>query len=76
MKAVNIEDVLNQRRFKPFDLFLDNGRSLRIKHPECLMLNESKTTAVVADGDHLHIVDLDHVSNVSFATRKQATGAP
>jgi hypothetical protein len=69
MKAVNLLDVLNKARFKPFDLCLDNGRMLRVKHPDRVLLNEPKTTAVIADGEHLHIVDLDHVSSLTLVAK-------
>ncbi|MCI0536946.1 MAG: hypothetical protein L0Z50_17160 [Verrucomicrobiales bacterium] len=67
MKAVNLEDALNQARFKPFDLCLDNGRIIRVKHPDCVLFNEPKTTAVIADGEHLYIVDMEHVSSLALA---------
>jgi hypothetical protein len=73
MKAVTVEDALRKRKFIPFDLVLDNARVVRVKHPECVMFNEAKTVAVVADGEHLHIVDLDHVSNLTMPTKRVAT---
>jgi hypothetical protein len=69
MKAINLLDVLNKPRFEPFGLCLDNGRMIPVKHPECVLLNDSKMTAVIADGEHLHIVDLDHVSNLQLKAK-------
>jgi hypothetical protein len=69
MKALTLEDALNKQKFIPFDLVLDNARVIPVKPPECVMFNEVKTVAVVADGEHLHIVDLDHVSNISIPAR-------
>ncbi|MFM8469332.1 MAG: hypothetical protein ACKODH_05090 [Limisphaerales bacterium] len=73
MKAITVEDALNKRKFIPFELVLDNARVIRVKHPECVMFNEAKTVAVVADGEHLHIVDLDHVSNLAMPTKVGAS---
>jgi hypothetical protein len=70
VKAGNLLDALHKAPFRPFDLHLDNGRVIRIKHPDLVFFNESKTTAVIADGEHLHIVDLDHVSNLALAIRR------
>jgi len=69
MKAANLQDALHQARFRPFDLCLDNGKVVRVKHPDCVLFNGSKTTAVIADGEHLRIVDMDHVSNLSFGAK-------
>ncbi|MBI3878659.1 MAG: hypothetical protein HY301_01160 [Verrucomicrobia bacterium] len=65
---MNLLDALEKPKFKPFDLCLDNGRVIRIKHPDCVLFNDPKTVAVIADGEHLHIVDLDHVSNLALAS--------
>ncbi len=70
MTAITVEDALNKRRFVPFELVLDNARVIRVKRPERVMFNEAKTVAVVADGEHLHIVDLDHVSNLAMPTKR------
>lgn len=72
MKAITVEVALNKRKFIPFELVLDNARVIRVKHPEYVMFNEAKTVAVVADGEHLHIVDLDHVSNLAMPTKRTA----
>lgn len=64
MKAITVEDALNKRKFVPFDLVLDNARVIPVKHPECVMFNQAKTVAIVADGEHLHMVDLDHVASL------------
>ncbi len=66
MKALTVEDALNKRKFIPFDRVLDNARVIRV------MFNEAKTVAVVADGEHLHIVDLDHASNLAKPTKRTA----
>jgi hypothetical protein len=70
MKAANLQDALQRPSFKTFDLCLDNGKLIRVKHPDRVLFNESKTTAVIADGDHLHIVDLDQVSSLSLGAKR------
>lgn len=66
MRAINLVDALHRKKFKPFVLCLDSGETIPVKHPDCVLFSENKTVAVVADGEHLHIVDLDHVSNLSL----------
>ena len=66
MKAVTLLDALHKKKFKAFTLCVDNGREIRVKHPDCVLLNENKTVAVVAEGEHLHIVDLDHISSLAL----------
>lgn len=69
MKAANIQDALHQKRFKPFDLNLDSGASIRVKHPDCVLFSESKNTAVIADGERFHIIDLEHISSLSYESK-------
>jgi hypothetical protein len=64
--VVNIEDALHKSPFTPFDLHMDNGRVVHVKHPDFLLFNESKKTAVVVDGDRFHIIDVEHISSISF----------
>jgi hypothetical protein len=69
MKPANLQDALHREGFKPFDLNLDSGRIIPVKHPDCVLFSESKTTAVIADGEHLHIVDVEHISSLSFEAK-------
>jgi hypothetical protein len=66
MKAVNLVDALHRKKFKPFELKLDSGESIPVKHPDCVLFSENKTVAVVAAGEHFHIVDLEHIANLMF----------
>jgi hypothetical protein len=68
MTATNLEDALHQKPFKPLELHLDNGKTVHVKHPDCVLLTLNKQTAVVDDGDRLHIMGLDHISSLSFAS--------
>ena len=66
MKAVNLVDALHRKKFKPFELRLDSGESVSVRHMDCVLFSEDKTVAVVAEGEHFHIVDLEHISNLMF----------
>jgi hypothetical protein len=46
VKAVPLQDALHKPKFKPSDVVLDSGRSVRVKHPDCVLFNESRTIAV------------------------------
>ena len=70
MTAANIEEVLHRTPFAPFELQLDNGRTLHVKHPDFLMFTESKRTVIVTEGERFIIADLDHVSTISGAARE------
>ena len=49
----------------PFDMCLASGKTIPVKHPDRVLFSENKTVAVVAEGEHLHIVDLDQVEHES-----------
>ena len=59
MTVDNIEEVLHRNPFAPFDLELDSGRTLHVKHPDFLRFTESKRTVIVTEGDRFFIADLD-----------------
>ena len=70
MTTVNIEDALNKTPFTPFDIHIDNGKTVHVRHPDFLMFSESKRTAVIVEGEHFHIVDIEHISAISFRANK------
>lgn len=70
MTTVNIEDALNKTPFAPFDIHIDNGKTVHVRHPDFLMFSESKRTAVIVEGEHFRIVDVDHISAISFRATK------
>jgi len=68
MKAVTIEDALQQVPFRPFELISDSGKAFLVKHPDFLLFNEAKTVCVVTEGEHVRVLDLDHLSGLIFRT--------
>ncbi len=76
MKSINIRDALEQTPFQPFILEMDNGRTLRVPHRDFIFLSPAGNTAVVVEhapeGEHTHIVDVDHVSMIKFDKKKAA----
>lgn len=65
MTTVNIEDALNKTPFSPFDIHVDKGRIIHVRHPDFLLFSESKRTVVIVDGERFHIIDVDHISSLS-----------
>ncbi len=72
MKAINIQDALEFAPFRPFTIELDNGKKVEVKHPDYVMLSPSKNTAVVFVGEHVHLMDVDHISTITLNPRKAA----
>jgi hypothetical protein len=65
MTTVNIEDALNKTPFAPFDIHIDSGKTVHVRHPDFLLFSESKKTVVIVEGERLHIVDVEHISSLS-----------
>ena len=76
MELKTLLDVLHQAPFRPFDIHAD-GRVVRVGHPEQVFITPDKKTVIVAGMEGgLAILDLDHISSLSLATRRRskATG--
>lgn len=67
MKPINIEDALGKRPFKPFQIHMNSGDRIAVKHPELVAFSPSKSTAVIWEGEHFHIVDITHIGSLSFS---------
>jgi hypothetical protein len=77
MKTINLEDALHKRPFKPFQIHMNSGDKIAVKHPELVAFSPSKNTAVIWEGEHFHIVDIAHIGSLSFSkvTFKNGSGS-
>ena len=66
MKTINIEDALHREPFKSFLLRLDNGKDIKVERPELVLFSPSDATAVVVKGEHVHVIDVEHFSALSY----------
>ena len=66
MKPTNIEDALRNTPFRPFDLLLGNGMRFHVAHPDFLTFNSSRNACIVVEGDHFRMLDVDHLSGLTF----------
>ena len=70
MRAADLEDVLHAPPFIPFDVHID-GKVISVGHPEHVMLNPSKTVAVMAPDDLIHVVEIARISSLTLRRRKR-----
>lgn len=67
MKAVNIEDVLHARPFRPFTIEIDNGKKITVKHMDFVLLSPGKRTAIIFESkERFSIVGVENISAISF----------
>ncbi len=60
-----IKRALKETPFKPFNIVLDNGSVIQVKHPDCMIL--SPDVCMVLDGQGTPwTVDTWHVSGINF----------
>jgi hypothetical protein len=70
MRAADLEDVLYATPFVAFDVHID-GKTISVGHPEHVMLNPSKTVAVMVPDDHIRIVEVARISSLTLHRRKR-----
>jgi hypothetical protein len=73
MKAINVRDVIDREPFKPLIVELDSGKQIKIPHRDFVSLNPRGTTAVIFEDEHVHIVDVDHISAITLQRRKSSS---
>jgi hypothetical protein len=70
MTIEQMRKLHSARPFQPFDIYLADGRTLPIEHPELLLQSQSGRTIAVANADDtIEVVDLLLV--VSIKTRPE-----
>jgi hypothetical protein len=66
VRITPLEDAIRNDPFRPFKIHTD-GRSIRVTHPEQILLTVDKSTAVVAQPDgHLALVDVTQISSLTL----------
>lgn len=62
--------------FKPFTVSLADGRRLRVRHPECIMVppKASRTFVVAESGEDYDIIDLLLVTSIDYGNGKKNSG--
>lgn len=71
MRPEHVQKLLRTRPFRPFRLYLTNGRQIDVRHPEMASLEENTVQVGVvgpmgADGPTIRpvAIPLDHVANL------------
>jgi hypothetical protein len=72
MKTVNLQDALRRSPFAPFEVRLDSGLVIAVKHPELVMFSESETTVIVVEGEHFHIFDVANIASLRLPKKAKA----
>ena len=59
MTIEKLKEFHDKRPFEPFDIFLADGRSVHVDHPEFLMQSRSgRTVTVTTPDDRSAVIDL------------------
>ena len=71
MRPADLEDALQTTPFILFDVRVD-GKTIPVSDPEQVLLNKSKSVAVIVPDDHIHIVNLDHTHALTLPQERNA----
>ncbi len=66
MTLTDIQSALRHSPFVPFDILTENGRVVRVPHPDFLLLEADQTTALIAEGDRFVVVDVRQIQALRF----------
>ena len=66
MEAESIEDALQEA---PFELQLENGTKLRVKHSDFCCFSEDRRTIIVFVGKHYHVVPIKKIATIKSAVK-------
>jgi hypothetical protein len=66
MKVEHIEDALENA---PFELELENGTKLTVRHADYLLFTESRQTIIVTIGEHFHVIPIEKITAIKAAVK-------
>ena len=64
-----LEEFLNKRPFKPFEIRLSNGDSHAVKHPDAAVLMKTKIVLVSTETNEYVVCFLLHIAAVKVLKR-------
>jgi len=77
MTTIELKKFHQAQPFHPFDIFIADGRKIRVEHPELLAISPSgRTLAVYDNSDAAEIVDLLLVTSLKRANGKHPPRTP
>lgn len=75
---MNVEQFRNAHRlrpFKPFVIRTSSGESYPVTHPEAVWQSPGGHTIIVGiKGEEVAMIDIDHIAEFVFTTRKPTRG--
>ena len=73
MTAGELRKAVHARPFRPFTLYMADGRTLRVIHPEFVAISPTgRTAAVYPEGDDAaDQIDLPLVTRIGFVRRRK-----
>jgi hypothetical protein len=75
MNAEAVRETRDSNPFVPFVMHLADGRAFRVGHPELLLIPPKNPRIIVlADGEHIRIIDVLLVVELELDTRKRKAG--
>jgi hypothetical protein len=76
MTTDQIDRIHQARPFRPFTLFLADGRQIRVDHPEFMARTRGGRTLFIGSaGEHFEIVDLPLVVSVEVGIGRRRKSA-
>lgn len=77
MTINQLRNAVKAEPFRPFTVSLTDGRSVRVRQPECIFipLEASRTFIVAESGEDYSIIDLPFVTSLDFGDGKKKNGS-
>jgi len=77
MTSEKLRQALNAQPFQPFQIYLADGRRLKVPHPELLALSPSGRTMILYQPDDSHdVIDLLLVTRLHVGSNGKARRKP
>jgi hypothetical protein len=66
MNASYFRELLHRQPFEPFAVHLSNGEIHAVRHPECLVVTNTRLVLVDPEADRITVCSLLHVASVQM----------
>lgn len=72
MRTEMLMQAWRRRPFRPFVMTLDSGETVRVAHPEIMVVGEFTAVILETGPERLQLIDIDSIARIELAPKVPA----
>ena len=75
MRTEMLNQALHRKPFRAFVMSLDSGETIRVAHPEIMVVGEYTAVILETGPERLQLIDIDSIARIELAPKAPVKGS-